>query len=164
MKQPEGYEMNGKDMVCRLIKSLYELKQAPWVWNQKIRQYLKFIGFNQIYSDLCDYVNKNTEVIIAMWVNDLIIFEKNMLSIQDLKAALNKKYEMKDLGELKYFLGIQVHRSKKQKLIYISQSAYIGTLLEWYNMQDSNSARVPLSQGTKLTKAVISDTLTDISE
>src|SRR5579859_5279262 len=164
MEQPEGYEMNGKDMVCRLIKSLYGLKQAPRVWNQKIRRYLKSIGFNQTYSDPCVYVNKDTEVIIAMWVDDLIIFGKNMLSIQDLKAALNKEYEMKDLGELKYFLGIQVHHSKKQKLIHISQSGYIGTLLERYNMQDSNSARVPLSQGTKLTKATISDTLTDISE
>ena len=164
MEQPEGYEMNAKDMVCRLIKSLYGLKQAPRVWNQKIRRYLKFIGFNQTYSDPCVYVNKDTGVIIAMWVDDLIIFGKDMASIQALKAALNKEYEMKDLGELKYFLGIQVHRSKEQKVIHISQSGYIGIILERYNMQDSNSVRIPLSQGTKLTRAAISDTLTDISE
>ena len=164
MEQPEGYEMGGQDIVCRLIKSLYGLKQAPQVWNQRIRRYLKSIGFNQTYSDPCVYVNKDTGVLIAMWVDDLIIFGKDMTSIQDLKAVLNKEYEMKDLGELKYFLGIQVHRSKEQKLIHISQSGYIGTLLERYKMQDSNPARVPLSQGTKLTKAAISDTLTDSSE
>jgi hypothetical protein len=164
MEQPEGYEMGGQDIVCRLIKSLYGLKQAPRVWNQRIRRYLKSVGFNQTYSDPCVYVNRDTGVLIAMWVDDLIIFGKDMTSIQDLKAVLNKEYEMKDLGELKYFLGIQVHRSKEQKLIHISQSGYIGTLLERYNMQDSNPARVPLSQGTKLTKAAISDTLTNSSE
>ena len=87
-----------------------------------------------------------------------------MLSIQDFKTALNKEYKMKNLGELKYFLGIQVHHSKEQKLIHISQLNYIGTLLEWYNMQNSNSARIPLFQGIKFIKAVISDTLTNISE
>jgi len=97
-------------------------------------------------------------------VQRLIIFKKNILSIQDLKVALNKEYEMKDLEELKYFLEIQMHHSNEQKLIHISQSGSIGTLFERYNIQGSNSARVPLSQGTKLIKAVISDTLTDISE
>ena len=97
-------------------------------------------------------------------MNDLIIFEKDIISVQDLKAALNKEYKMKDLKELKYFLGIQMHHSKKQKPIHISQSGYIGTLLEHYNMQNSNSIRVPLSQSTKLIRAAISNTLTDISE
>ena len=99
-----------------------------------------------------------------MWVDDLIIFGKDMSSIDDLKAALKREYEMKDLGELNYFLGIQVHRSKEQKLIHIGQSGYIGTILERYNMQESNPARVPLSQGTRLTKAAISDTLTSSTE
>jgi len=164
MEQPEGYEMDGEDLVCKLLKSLYGLKQASRVWNRKIRRFLKSIGFAQTYSDPCVYVNKDTGVIIAMWVDDLIIFGKDMASIQDLKMVLNKEYEMKDLGELKYFLGIQVHCSKEQKLIHIGQSGYIGTLLERYDMQDSNPTRIPLSQGAKLTKAVISDTLTDSSE
>ena len=108
MEQPEGFEVGTKeeDLVCRLRKSLYGLKQAPRVWNQKIWNFLKSIDFNQTYSDPCVYINKETKVIIAMWVDDLIIFGKDMVSINSLKAQLNKEYEMKDLGELKYFLGI----------------------------------------------------------
>ena len=82
MEQPEGFEVGTKeeDLVCRLRKSLYGLKQALRVWNQKIRNFLKSIGFNQTYSDPCVYINKETEVIVAMWVDDLIIFRKDMVS------------------------------------------------------------------------------------
>src|SRR5579859_3643722 len=93
MEQPEGFEVGSMedDLVCRLKKSLYGLKQAPRVWNHKIRHYLKSIGFDQLYSDPCVYINKTTGIIIAMWVDDLIIFGKDMTSINALKAQLNEK-------------------------------------------------------------------------
>jgi hypothetical protein len=75
MEQPEGFEVGGKedDLVCRLRKSIYGLKQAQRVWNQRIRYFLKSIGSDQLYSDSCIYINKTTDIIIAMWVDDLII-------------------------------------------------------------------------------------------
>jgi hypothetical protein len=165
MEQPEGFEVGSKeDFVCRLRKSIYGLKQAPRVWNQRIRRFLKSIGFEQTYSDPCVYINKMTEIILAMWVDDLIIFGKDMASINDLKVQLNEEYEMKDLGELKYFLGIQVHRDREQKIIHISQSGYNRTILERYDMQNSKPANTPLSSGTRLTKATTMDTLTDQKE
>ena len=151
MKQLEGYE-NDKDMVCRFIKNLYELKQVSRVWNQKIWQYLKFISFNQTCSDSCVYVSKNTEVIIAIWVNDLIIIEKDMINIQALKVALNKEYEMNDLGELKYFLIIQIHCNKEQNSFTLVSWAIlasslndttcrIATLQEFHSFKISNSLK-----------------------
>ena len=80
------------------------------------------------------YINKEIDIIITMWVDDLIIFGKDMASINDLKAQLNEEYEMKDLGELRYFLGIQVHRDRERKIIHISQSVYNRTILERYGM------------------------------
>ena len=65
-----------------------------------------------------------------MWVDDLMIFGKDNANIEDLKQQLNEEYEMKDLGELKYFFGIQVHRNREWKLIYINQSSYNRTVLE----------------------------------
>src|SRR5579859_6043507 len=121
-----------EDLVCRLRKSLYGLKQAPRVWNQKIQSFLKSISFDKTYSDPCIYINKTTEIIIAMWVDDLIIFGKDMASINDLKAQLNEEYEMKDLRELKYFLGIQVHRDRERKITHINQSGYNQTILKRY--------------------------------
>ena len=76
-----------------------------------------------------------------MWVDDLIIFGKDMTSINDLKAQLNEEYEMKDLGELKYFLGIQVHRDRERKIIHISQSGYNRTILERYGMQEQQTGK-----------------------
>ena len=99
-----------------------------------------------------------------MWVDDLIIFGKDMASINDLKAQLNEEYEMKDLGELKYFLGIQVHRDRERKIIHINQSGYNRTIFERYGMQNSKPASVPLSTGTRLVKATTMDVLTDQKE
>ena len=99
-----------------------------------------------------------------MWMDDLIIFGKDMASINDLKAQLNEEYEMKDLGELKYFLDIQVHRDRERKIIHINQSGYNRTILERYGMQNSKSASTPLSTSARLVKATIMDVLTDQKE
>src|SRR5277367_6176897 len=154
MEQPEGFKVGSReDFVCRLRKSIYGLKQAPRIWNQKIRRFLKSIGFEQTYSDPCVYINKENGIILAMWVDDLIIFGKDLNSVNDLKAQLSEEYEMKDMGELKYFLGIQVHRDRERKIIHISQPGYNRTILERFGMQDSKPASTPLSSGARLTKA-----------
>ena len=57
-------------------------------------------------SDHCVYMNHMTSVMIALWVNDLMIFAKDKVTINDVKSRLNESFEMKDLGELEYFLGI----------------------------------------------------------
>ena len=163
MEQPEGFEQ-GDDMVCKLVKSIYGLKQAPRLWNQRIRHYLKSIGFTQTYSDPCVYVNKSSGIILAMWVDDFLIFGKGMSGINDLKAQLQQEFEMKDLGDLKYFLGIQVNRDRSRKLIHIHQAGYINMILERYGMQNSNPAKTPLSAGTKLVKAEVDDVLTDSTQ
>src|SRR6202023_3812176 len=75
MEQPEGFEVGNREaFVCRPRKSIYGLKQAPRIWNQKIRRFLQSIGFDQTFSDPCVYINTETGIIIAMWVDDLIIF------------------------------------------------------------------------------------------
>jgi len=99
-----------------------------------------------------------------MWVDDLIIFRKDMTSIEDLKAQLNEEYEMKDLREVKYFLGIQVHRDRERKIIHISQSGYNRTILERYGMENSKLANTRLSSSTRLTKATVTEVLADQKE
>src|SRR5277367_1585406 len=124
MEQLEGFKVGSKedDLICRLRKSIYGLKQVPRVWNQQLRHFLKSISFDQLYSDPCVYINKTMNIIIVIWVGDLIIFGMDMARINDFKAQLSAEYEMKDLGELKYFLGIQVHRDRERKIIHISQA------------------------------------------
>jgi len=154
MEQPEGFIDDGQDldMVCELGKSLYGLKQSARLWNQKLDRYLRKIGYTQTNTDHCVYVNKDTGVIVAMWVDDLIIFGKDSVGVDLLKLQLRMKFEMKDMGELRYFLGIQVHRDRKKKLLQILQRGYVSMILERFGMQNSTPVSTPMATGTKLTK------------
>ena len=155
MEQPEGFQQGGddEDLVCMLDKSLYGLKQSARVWNRKLRDYLISIGFIQLHSDNCIFYHPKTGVIIAVWVDDLVLFEKGMEGINRLKKELNTEFEMKDSGELKYFLGIQVLRNRKEKRIQLAQSGYTRQILERFDMESSKPMSTPLATGTKLIKA-----------
>ena len=76
MEQPEGFT-DGTDKVCKLERSIYGLKQSARLWNKRLDERLKEIGFDQTHSDHCGYINKSTGVIVAIWVDDLIIFGKD---------------------------------------------------------------------------------------
>jgi len=111
MEQPPGYvDQTHLNLVCRLKKVLYGLKQAPRVWLDKIGQYLVTNGFQTSNVDFSLYVKKTNHgiVIIVIYVNDLIITGDSDADIFDLKKFLKQKFEMKDLGELHYFFGIEV--------------------------------------------------------
>jgi hypothetical protein len=111
MEQPPGYvDQTHLNLVCRLKKALYGLKQAPRVWLDKISQYLVTSGFQTSNADFSLYVKKTNHglVIIVIYVDDLIIIGNSDVNISDLKKLLKQKFEMKDLGELRYFLGIEV--------------------------------------------------------
>jgi hypothetical protein len=116
MEQPPGYvDQTNPNLVCRLKKALYGLKQSPKAWSNKIGQYLVTSGFQTSNADFSLYVKKTNHVIvvIVIYVDDLIIIGDSDVDIFDLKKLLKHKFEMKDLGELRYFLGIEVIQSPK---------------------------------------------------
>jgi Reverse transcriptase (RNA-dependent DNA polymerase) len=76
-EQPEGFEQ-GEDLVCLLNKALYGLKQALRVWNQQMRNALLRWGFRQLYSDNCIFIHDDYGVIIAIYVDDLLILGKEL--------------------------------------------------------------------------------------
>jgi len=111
MEQPLGYvDQTHPNLVCRLKKALYGLKQAPRAWSDKIGEYLVTNGFQTSNADFSLYVKKTDHgiVIIVIYVDDLIIIGNSDVNISDLKKLLKQKFKMKDLGELRYFLGIEV--------------------------------------------------------
>jgi ribosome biogenesis protein Nip4 len=95
------------NLVCRLKKTLYGLKQTPRAWSKKIGEYLVTSGFQTFDAYFSLYVKKTDHgiVIIVIYVDDLIIIGDSDADISDLKKLLKQKFEMKDLGELCYFLG-----------------------------------------------------------
>ena len=109
MMQPEGYQDDAQPLfVCRLRKALYGLKQAPRAWSDKIGQYLVTIGFQISNADFSLYVKRTDRgiVLVVIYVDDLIVTGDSDADIDDVKLLLKQKFEMKDLGELRYFLGI----------------------------------------------------------
>jgi hypothetical protein len=111
MEQPPGYvHQTHPNLVCRLKKALYGLKQAPRTWLDKIGQYLVTNGFQTSNVDFSLYVKKTNHgiVVIVIYVDDLIIIGNNDVNIFDFKKLLKQKFELKDLGELCYFLNIEV--------------------------------------------------------
>lgn len=115
--------------VCKLHKSLYGLKQAPRAWFERFSNYLLGLGFHSTYADPSLFVSHHGRSItlLLLYVDDLIITGNDRVYISQLIAQLHLVFEMKNLGNLHHFLGIEV--SKTVDGIFISQTKYIKDLL-----------------------------------
>ena len=122
MDQPPGYEdLDHPNHVCKLKKALYGLKQAPRAWHERIAQYLVTIGFVMADADHSLYLCKSEKglVFVTIYVDDLIIGGDHVDEVEHIKGLLKQEFEMKDLGELHFFLGIEIIRTKTG--IWLSQ-------------------------------------------
>ena len=156
MTQPEGFVTSGKqDLVCKLQRTLYGLKQAGRSWNQKIDDTLQELGFTVLKSDSCLYVYGKISVVIfiALYVDDLLLASTSKPALTRLKADLVRKFSMKDLGEAQYMLGLQIQRNRTARTLSISQGEYVRHILARFGMWDSKPVHTPLEISAKLTKA-----------
>ncbi|KAJ0483933.1 putative RNA-directed DNA polymerase [Helianthus annuus] len=146
MSLPEGYFSQNETKVCKLVKSLYGLKQAPRNWNEKLTSTLLEIGFVQSISDYSLFVKNDSNVFIALlvYVDDIVITGNNKAEIESVKSFLNSKFMIKDLGELKFFLGIEV--TKHKDVLYLSQRKYCLDLLSEFGMLGSKPVSTPIEQ------------------
>ena len=131
MDQPLSYEdLDHPNHVCKLKKALYGLKQAPQAWHERISQYLVTIGFVMADADHSLYLCKSEKgfVFVTIYVDDLIIGGDHLDEVEHIKGLLKQEFEMKDLGELRFFLGIEIIRTKTG--IWLSQRKYALDMLE----------------------------------
>ena len=150
MKLPPGFSKQTDGKVCRLRKSLYGLKQAPRCWFAKLATSLEAYGFEQSLSDysLFVYKTEDIEVRVLVYVDDLVITGNTIGAITNFKEYLSKCFYMKDLGVLKYFLGIEVARNSEG--IYLSQRKYVLDILTETGLLGSKPATFPLEQHQQL--------------
>ncbi|XP_072950413.1 uncharacterized protein [Typha angustifolia] len=155
MDLPLGYLQShpiakGEKLVCRLHKSIYGLKQASRQWFSKLSQTLLHHGFHQSKSDYSLFTKGSGTNFIALlvYVDDIIITGSNPQAITSLKEFLNTHFKFKDLGKLKYFLGLEIARSAKG--IFLSQRHYTLQLLEDTSFLASKPATLPMDPKLKL--------------
>lgn len=111
MKQPKGFEdATHPTHVCKLHKALYGLKQAPRACFNKLKTYLVSNGFRACQSDtsLFVYVSQATTIYVLIYVDDLIVTGLNDAKVSNFICRLNNQFSLKDMGDLHYFLGLQV--------------------------------------------------------
>lgn len=150
MSQPEGYtecDVNGQQKVWRLNKSLYGLKQSGRNWNQVLREFLVHEGFVQSQTDQCLFVRHDDEgcVYILFWVDDIIVAASDDVLMTQVKASLSARFRMKDLGILKWFLGIEFQHTEGK--ITMSQKQYVEKVLDRFDMSQCNSKTAPCDEG-----------------
>ena len=155
MKQPEGFAAEGQeDLVCKLKRSIYGLKQSPRCWNSALDHKLKQMGFVQAKGDPCLYMASEGEMfIIAVYVDDIVLAGKGDQRMAEVKQALAHQFQVKDMGELHYFLGVKVVRDKESGDVWIGQPAYATSVLQKYGMENVKAVNTPVDTSTKLMKA-----------
>ena len=153
MTQPEGFIQPGSEnLVCRLNKSIYGLKQSPRCWNSMLDSFLKSVEFKQSLADQCIYVREKGSVktIIAVYVDDLVVMCSSEPELNHVKQLLANRFKMQDLGELQFVLGISVKRDDDS--LSLCQRAYIEQILKRYGMAECNPVCTPAACDVKLIK------------
>ncbi|KAH9725530.1 protein kinase domain-containing protein [Citrus sinensis] len=150
MKPPPGFCQQGKHLLFRLQKSLYGLKQASRNWFEKFSSVLRLAGFKQSHCDYSLFTSTigSSITVVLVYVDDIVITGNNELAIKALKDFLHHRFHMKDLGILKYFLGIEIARSSKG--IFLSQRKYALEILNDAGLLGAKPIDFPMVQNLKL--------------
>ncbi|KAJ4700915.1 Retrovirus-related Pol polyprotein from transposon TNT 1-94 [Melia azedarach] len=152
MTVPPGIENDyNSGKVCKLKKSLYGLKQSPRAWFERFSCALKRFGYTQgqsHYTMFFKFASGGKITILIIYVDDIVLTGNNSEEMKNLKATLSKEFEIKDLGKLKYFLGMEVARTRDG--VSISQRKYVLDLLQETGMLGCKPSATPMEQNMKL--------------
>jgi hypothetical protein len=153
MKQSKGFVLKGnKELVCKLNKSLYGMKQSPRMWYQNFDTYILGLGFVRSMDDHCVYSKQvgNHFIYVVLYVDDMLLVGNNMDVIKEVKSQLSSKFYMKDLGVANFILGMEMKRDRVNRKLWLNKRKYVETILHRFNMHRSKSVKVPIPIGVKL--------------
>lgn len=153
MREPAGFE-GGNGLVCKLNKAIYGLKQASRSWNQRFHDFISSLGFSRSEHDFCLYHRRQNGVVmyVVIYVDDILILSNSEKAIRMLKGRLSVEFEMKDLQEVKCFLGLNIRRDREAGVMTIDQQAYVKSVLERFGMSDCKPSAIPMEPRLKLEK------------
>ncbi|RVW17874.1 Retrovirus-related Pol polyprotein from transposon TNT 1-94 [Vitis vinifera] len=152
MEQPLGFVAQGESgLVCRLRRSLYGLKQSPRAWFSRFSSVVQEFGMLRSTADHSVFYHHNSLgqcIYLVVYVDDIVITGSDQDGIQKLKQHLFTHFQTKDLGKLKYFLGIEIAQSSSG--VVLSQRKYALDILEETGMLDCKPVDTPMDPNVKL--------------
>ena len=150
MQPPPGISVES-NKVCQIRLALYGLKQAPRAWFAKFSSTISRLGYMASHYDSALFlhrIDKGT-ILLLLYVDDMIITGDVLSGIQELKVFLSQQFEMKDLGHLSYFLGLEITHSTNE--FYITQAKYAFELLSRAGLIDSKTVDTLVELNAHLT-------------
>jgi hypothetical protein len=135
-------------------KTLYRLKQSPRTWYHHIDSFFINEGFCRSQADHLLYIKQTGEyfLVAILYVDDLIILASNVTKLKSLKSELEKEFEMSDLREFHYYLGVNFERNREARTITMNQKSYIKKILKHVNMEECKPVGTPFDVNSKLLK------------
>jgi hypothetical protein len=144
VQPPRFVDRDYPSFVCKLHKAIYGLKQAPRAWYHKLRTFLLDSGFCNSHFDPSLFIFNSAQhvLFLLVYVDDIIVTGNSDNILSDFVSSLAKHFSLKDIGDLSYFLGVEVLSHKHGLLL--SQCRYITDLLTRLNMLDAKPVLTPI--------------------
>ena len=142
IKCPDGFVIKGK---CLLLqRALYGLRRSPLLWHGDLTTTLKKEGLKPVAEEPCLY--HNDWLIVFFYVDDITAAyrKKDLLKLETFKERLMKRYEIKDLGDLAWFLGIRIIRDRENRKLWLSQDSYIDKIATSFKVKDYRKIHTPM--------------------
>jgi hypothetical protein len=151
-----------KELVCKINKSLYGLKQSPRMWYKFFDTYILGLGFVRSRDDHCVYSKQveNHFIYVVLYVDDMLLVGNNMDEmllvgnnmdvIKEVKSQLSSKFDMKDLGAANFILGMKIKRDPANKKFWLNLRKYVEAIFKRFSMHGCKPMKVPIHIGVKL--------------
>jgi hypothetical protein len=168
MRAPPGY-LNSEDegKVLKLLRSLYGLKQAGFEWSEELEKFfIDVAGYTRSQVDQAVYFRRTAEehTVVTVSVDDMAVTSRHLAHILRFKEKLRERFEISDLGDLTWLLGLKVERDRSAHTIALSQHAYVDTILERFRLVDAKPASIPMHVGALLSSDQSPSTHEETSE
>ncbi|KAL1973313.1 hypothetical protein VTN31DRAFT_5948 [Thermomyces dupontii] len=140
---PPGFKQRGT--VWQLIRALYGLPRSPYLWFRELSNTLKTFGFRQVMEDKC--LLTNGRIIIFFYVDDIVVLNRreDRAEADAVIDRLSRKYELRPMGDLEWFLNIRITRDRDRRITWMTQDAYIEKMLRDFHIAPGPRVQTPLS-------------------
>jgi Reverse transcriptase (RNA-dependent DNA polymerase) len=154
IKQPEGYIEKGKEhLICKIKKGLYGLKQSAREWSKRLTKFLIEIGFRPLMADHNVFVKGDiqTGLTMTVYVDDVKLIGSDKLAMKQVIEQLSQEFKVTELGDVSFYLGMEVKRDRMRRTVTLSQRAYIEKILDKYGYsKNGRTVKTPMITGQRL--------------